>query len=102
MNETIETIHGLRSTHGDFSARQVSDEDPATILDASVQAANASARQSYSIVVLDDPETMHKLTGYRAARMLLYCVDFNRVGDTAEHLGPILGALAEAGFPAHA
>ena len=87
MNETLQTIHALRTIHGDFSDKQVSDEDLATIVEASVRAANASARQSYSIVIVDDPETMDELCGYRASRLLLYCVDYNRICDLAEHLG---------------
>ncbi len=87
MNETLQTIHALRTIHGNFSDRQVSDDDLATIVEASVRAANASARQSYSIVIVDDPETMHELCGYRASRLLLYCVDYNRICDVAEHLG---------------
>jgi nitroreductase len=87
MNETLRTIHNLRTIHGNFSDRQVADDDLATIVEASVRAANASARQSYSIVVVDDPETMHALCGYRASRMLVYCVDFNRISDTAAQLG---------------
>jgi nitroreductase len=87
MNETLQTIHGLRTIHGNFSDRQVSDDDLTTIVEASVRAANASARQSYSIVIVDDPETMHELCGYRASRLLLYCVDYNRICDVAEHLG---------------
>ena len=87
MNETLQTIHALRTIHGDFSDKQVSDDDLATIVEASVRAASASARQSYSIVIVDDPETMNELCGYRASRLLLYCVDFNRIGDLAAHLG---------------
>jgi len=87
MNETLQTIHALRTIHGDFSDKQVSDDDLATIVEASVRAASASARQSYSIVIVDDPETMDELCGYRASRLLLYCVDYNRICDLAEHLG---------------
>jgi nitroreductase len=87
MNETLQTIHALRTIHGDFSDKQVSDDDLTTIIEASVRAANASARQSYSIVIVDDPETMYELCGYRASRLLLFCVDFNRIGDLAAHLG---------------
>lgn len=41
-NQTLALIHSLRSILGNFSERQVSDADVATVLDASVGAANAS------------------------------------------------------------
>ena len=67
QNETLQTIHSQRSTHGNFTAREVSDEDVQMILDAAVRAANASARQSYSIVVVEDRELMKALCGFQAA-----------------------------------
>lgn len=87
MNETFKTIHDLRSTHGDFSERAISREDLQTILTACVRAANASARQSYSIVVVEDQELMKKLCGYAGSKALLFCADYNRIIDTAAHLG---------------
>lgn len=86
-NETLRTIHSLRSIHGDFSDKRVSDSDVKTILEASVRAANASNMQTYSIVVSRDPEKIQKLTTYRAGCLLLYCADYTRVTDTAAHLG---------------
>ncbi|MBW1804266.1 MAG: nitroreductase family protein [Deltaproteobacteria bacterium] len=86
MNETIKTIHHLRTIHGDFSSREIDDEALKVILDASVRAANASARQSYSIVVVRDRKIMQELCGYQGSRALIYCVDYNRIIDTAKHL----------------
>jgi nitroreductase len=86
-NDTLRTIHSLRSIHGDFLDRQVSDADVNTILNASVRAANASNTQTYSIVVSRDPEKIKKLTGYRAGCLLLYCADHTRLIDTARRLG---------------
>ena len=86
-NETLKTIHSLRSIHGDFSEKQVRDEDLQTILEATVRAANASNMQSYSIVVVREAARIQRLTGYRGSRLLVYCVDFNRIIDTAKHLG---------------
>jgi nitroreductase len=86
-NETLRTIHSLRSIHGDFSDRQVSDADVRKILDASVRAANASNTQTYSIVVSRDAEKIRKLTTYQAGCLLLYCADHTRLIDTARHLG---------------
>jgi hypothetical protein len=42
-NETFATIAKLRTIHGDFSEKPISDQDLGTILGASVRAANASA-----------------------------------------------------------
>ena len=86
-NETLKTIHNLRTIHGDFSPREVPDHHVQTILDASVQAANASNMQSYSIIVSRDPAKIQKLTGYRSTCLLLYCSDHTRLADTAKYLG---------------
>lgn len=48
-NDTLKTIHSLRTTHGDFADRDVSDRDLETILAAAVRAANASNAQNYAI-----------------------------------------------------
>ncbi|HWR53302.1 MAG TPA: hypothetical protein VN428_19505, partial [Bryobacteraceae bacterium] len=42
---------------------------------------------SYSIIVSNDPVKIQKLTGYRGTCLLLYCADYNRLIDTAAHLG---------------
>ena len=86
MNETLNTIHNMRTIHGNFSSQEIKDEDLNTILDACVCAANASARQSYSIVVVKERDLMKKLTGFAGSRALVFCVDFNRIIDTANHL----------------
>jgi nitroreductase len=96
MNETLKTIQSLRSIHGRFSEREVSAYDLRQILGAAVRAATASARQAYSIVVVEDRAQMKELLGYDASRALVFCVDFNRLADLAEHLG--YDYLA--GFPA--
>jgi nitroreductase len=87
MNETLQTIHSLRTIHGDFSERDVSETDLSTILEASVRAANASGRQSYAIVVLDDRAKMKELFSYQGNRALIFCVDFSRIMALAKHLG---------------
>jgi nitroreductase len=86
-NDVLKTIHSLRSIHGSFSDRRVPDADVETIINASVRAANASNMQSYSIIVSRDSAKIHKVTGYRANCLLLYCADYNRLLDTARHLG---------------
>jgi nitroreductase len=87
VNETLKTIHSLRTIHGDFSDKAVPDEAIQLIIGASVRAANASAYQSYSIVVVKDGATIAKLTGYRGSCLLLYCLDYTRIHDSAAHLG---------------
>lgn len=86
MNETLKTIHSLRTIHGNFSSQEINDEDMAIILDACVRAANASARQSYSIIVVKDRDVMKKLSGYAGSRTLIFCVDYNRIIKIAEHV----------------
>lgn len=87
MNDTLEIISSLRTVHGDFSNREIPQAELDAILDASTQTANASARQSYSIIVLDDREQMKELFGYQGSRALIYCVDFNRIALSARRLG---------------
>lgn len=86
MNETLKTIHNLRTIHGNFSSKDITDEDLKKILKASVRAANASARQSYSIVVVENREVMQKLSGFQGSRTLIFCVDYNRIIETAKVL----------------
>jgi nitroreductase len=86
-NETLKTIHSLRTIHGDFTDKPVPEEQVQAILDATVRAANASNMQTYSIIVSKDPAKIQKLTGYRGACLLLYCSDHTRLADTAKHLG---------------
>ena len=92
MNETLKTIYSLRTIHGNFSSEDVKDEDLQTILDACVRAANASARQSYSIIVVKDRDLMGKLSGFSGSRTLIFCADYTRLLDSAEHLNQSFGA----------
>lgn len=87
MNETLKTIHSLRSVHGGFSTTEVSSEDLQTVLGASVRAASASLRQSYSIVVVEDRGLMKEVAQYEASKCLVYCVDFTRISDAFARLG---------------
>jgi nitroreductase len=86
MNDTVRTIHSLRSNHK-FTSEEIPKETLGEILEACVKAANASARQSYSIVVVGDREVMKETLGYEGSRALIFCVDYNRIVDAAEHLG---------------
>jgi len=86
MNNVLETIHSLRTTHGNFSSREITDQDMTTILDASVRAANASNRQSYSLITVKDRKIMKKLCGYAGSRTIIFCIDYNRIIETAKYL----------------
>lgn len=86
MNPTLQTLQQLRSTHGNFSDRSIPDGDLQTILDTCVLAANASNKQSYSIIVVKDKARLQELTPYTGSAALVFCVDFNRLKQTAERL----------------
>ena len=86
MNQTLKTIQSLRSIHGNFSQRDVSEEDLQTILNASVRAATASAMQNYSIIVVNDRDVIKEHLAYPGSKALIYCVDFNRHYDVSGHL----------------
>jgi nitroreductase len=87
MNETIQTLRSLRTIRGDFTEQRISEQDMETVLESAVRAANASGRQSYSIVIVSDKEKMRHLCGYAGDRLLVFCVDFMRIIDMAQHLG---------------
>lgn len=89
MNDTLQTIHSLRTIHGDFSEQEISEADLGQILEACIRAANASARQSYSVIVLDDPVRMRELFSYQGSRALIFCVDFTRIMVAARYLGHV-------------
>ena len=69
-NETLKTLHSLRTIHGNFSDQRVPDDKVEAVIDASVRAANASNMQSYSIVVSRDAGKIQKLTGYQGNCLL--------------------------------
>lgn len=85
MNETLKIIENLKTVRK-FSDRNISKEDLEVILKSCVNAATASCRQTYSIIVVEDKEVMKQI-GYVGDIMLIFCVDFNRVIDSAEYLG---------------
>jgi nitroreductase len=86
MPETYETIHRLHTTHGTFLKKPVSKSVLDNVIGAAVCAANASARQSYSIIALRFAERVKAVTGYSGAAALVFCVDFNRLVDLSEHV----------------
>jgi nitroreductase len=84
-NEVLRTIHALRTIREDnFSDKEISSEDLQLVLKASVRAANASARQSYSIIIVDD--AIKKKLSWPGNKVLLFCVDFTRLVDIARYL----------------
>lgn len=87
VNDTLRTIQNLYTTHGNFSDREVSDENLALIKEACIRAANSSNMQTYSIVVVKDRDLMQKVCGYRGSCMMLFNVDYNRLLSSAESLG---------------
>ena len=84
MNETIKILQSLRSIRK-FSDKKIADKDLETIIKSSVRAANASSRQNYSIIVVDEKEILDQMF-YGSNKGLVFCVDFNRLIDTAKHL----------------
>jgi nitroreductase len=93
LNETLRTIHRLRSIHGFFSDKEISRESLETILNACVRAATASARQSYSIIVVEDRAVIKEYIlpppfpqDFEGSKALLFCVDYNRLVNMARYL----------------
>jgi len=84
VNETVKIIQSLRSIR-EFSDKKIAKKDLDIIINSSVRAANASGRQSYSIIVVDEKEVLDKLF-YGSNIGLVFCVDFNRLIDTAKHM----------------
>lgn len=86
MNPSLENIFNLKTTRSNnFSDKKISGEDLELIIDASLKAPNASNRQSYSIIVLDD-ETKNELR-LKGDKVLLFLVDFHRHNCIKNSLG---------------
>jgi FMN reductase [NAD(P)H] len=98
MNETLQTIHSLRTIHGDFSEQEIREADLNQILEACIRTANASARQSYSIIVLDDRTRMQELFSYQGSRALIFCVDYTRIMAAAKYLENLFDSDDIIGF----
>jgi len=88
MNPTLQTLHSLHTTHGNFDlARQVSQADLNAILNAATSAASGSNMQTYSIIVLSDKDRQKEVAGHVASHALVFCVDYTRLIDCAAQLG---------------
>lgn len=83
-NETLDLIYQLQSIH-EFDTKEIPTDDLDAILKAAVKAANASARQSYSIIVVRAEEQLKKFF-YGSDKALIICVDYNRLIKCADHL----------------
>jgi nitroreductase len=87
MEDTLKVINTLRSAHDNFSEKDVPDHVMKEIIDASMKAANASNVQRYSMILLDDPNVIFKVTGKKTAKKaIVYCLDYNRIMQTAEYM----------------
>lgn len=86
-NATLDTLHRLHSTHGNFLDKPVPEAMLQAILQASVRAAGASNNQSYSVIVVKDRGMMKDLCGYQGGCLLLYCADYTRMKASAAALG---------------
>lgn len=88
MNETLKTISMLRSARNDFNDKEIPDNVMNSIIDHSMKAANASNVQRYSMILVDDPELLAVITNKNTAKYaIVYCLDYNRVIATANHMG---------------
>lgn len=83
----LETILAMETTQGNFTDQIVEDQLIKTIIEAATRAPNASNRQSYSIISISNQDTIQEAFGFKAPHALLFCVDYNRVLDTAHFLG---------------
>jgi len=83
-NETLDLIHHLQSIR-EFDTKEIFSEDLDAILHAAVKAANASARQSYSIIIVRNKDILKKYF-YGSNKALIICVDYNRIFKCAEYL----------------
>ena len=78
-NQTQETLNKLRSIHWDFNGKKVSDSDLRKIIEYGMRAAHSTNLADYSVIVVDDTETIKKLVGDTGkARCCVFCVDHTR------------------------
>jgi nitroreductase len=87
MHQVLDLIHGLRTTHGTFIDEPLPPGTLDLILQAAIRAPNAGNAQNYAVIVVEDPALMQQVCGYRAAAMLLCCVDLQRNIDLANAIG---------------
>ncbi len=83
-NPTLDVISSMQSIRN-FSPSEITSENLNAIINSAVKAANASARQNYSIIVVTDKEKLAKYF-YGGNKALIFCVDYNRLITCANHL----------------
>lgn len=85
MNEVIKTIFGLKTTRkSGFNSKEVDDKEIELIKQAIVKTSNASNRQSYSIIILDEDKA--KQVSLPGNKIFVFCIDFLRLQKCAEQL----------------
>lgn len=87
LNETLNTISNLHTTHGNFLNKDIPDEQIQIIKESCIRAANSFNMQTYSIVEVSDKNLMNQLCGYQGSYLLLFSVDYNRLIFCANYLG---------------
>jgi nitroreductase len=85
--DLLQGILNMESAQKGFNAQAVTPETLEMVIKGAVRAPNASNRQSYSIIAIDDRAKIRKFFAFDAPCALLFCVDYNRVADTANFLG---------------
>ncbi|MCP4179732.1 MAG: hypothetical protein GY756_18390 [bacterium] len=82
MNETIQILKNQKTTRRDnFSSKTISDENIKIIKDSILKTANASNRQSYSVIELDKENASY--LGFPGDSVFLFCIDFFRLKQLA-------------------
>jgi FMN reductase [NAD(P)H] len=85
MNDLIRGLNCQKTTRrNQFSNKTINQNDIEIIKNSILQTANASNRQSYSVMVLDSDHA--KRIGLPGDKVLLFCVDFHRLHRCAELL----------------
>lgn len=85
MNEVIKIMSSLKTTRkSEFSTKPIDDRVIELIKDTILTTANASNRQSYSIIVLDKDKA--KALSLPGERIFIFCIDFLRLKNCAELL----------------
>lgn len=86
MNEVIKLLSKQKSTRkNQFSGRTVKQEDIDIIKTSIIKTANASNRQTYSVIILDCVQA--NSLGLPGDKILLFCIDFYRLHRCANLLG---------------
>lgn len=85
-NDTIATIQNLHTTHGNFTSRDIPENEIELIRESCIRAANSSNMQTYSVIVVKDRKLMEDLCGYQGSHMMIFNVDYNRIIESAKSL----------------